>query len=187
MRRVCGQGLRRARRVALVVTRSLTFSAHSVIGGHAAGEAFVLDEPLSFWGGLNSATGLITDPHHPQHGLNVAGKVLALPFGRGSSSASSVMTEAVRLGTAPVGLVMVETDEIITLGALVGQELYGITTPISLVDRTSYGAIATGDIVAIKPGSITLTAPSRQAAARRYAGSKPGANTVTGCDQICTD
>ena len=97
-----------------------------MVPGSAEGPALVLDEPLSLWGGLDASTGRIIDHHHPQHGTCVSGSILFLPFGRGSSSASSVLAEAVRLGTAPRAFVLQERDEIIALGSLAAEETYGL-------------------------------------------------------------
>ncbi len=121
----------------------------TLVAGPAAGPAFVLDEPLSFWGGLDAETGRITDAHHPQVGESIAGTVLVMAVGRGSSSASSVLAEAIRLGTAPRAMVMRESDEIIVLGAIVAEELYGITMPIVLVSAETMAGIATGESVTI--------------------------------------
>ena len=52
------------------------------------GVALVLEAPLSLWGGLDPATGLIVDARHPQRGVSVTGTVLVMPAVRGSSSSS---------------------------------------------------------------------------------------------------
>jgi predicted aconitase with swiveling domain len=104
--------------------------ARTLVAGSAEGEALVLDEPLSFWGGVDPATGDVIDVHHPQHGANVAGRVLVMPSGRGSSSSSSVLAEAIRSGTAPAAIVLLEPDPIVALGAIVARELYGATIPV---------------------------------------------------------
>ncbi|HEX6988308.1 MAG TPA: DUF126 domain-containing protein, partial [Bacillota bacterium] len=72
-----------------------------LVDGTASGPLLRLDEPLSFWGGLDPASGRIIDRRHPQHGLAVTGRVLLMPGGRGSSSSSTVLAEAIRLGTGP--------------------------------------------------------------------------------------
>ena len=58
-----------------------------VFAGDCSAETLVLDEPLSFWGGLDPKTGLIIDEQHPQKGQSVAGRVLLMPGTRGSTSA----------------------------------------------------------------------------------------------------
>ena len=40
--------------------------ARTLVPGNAEGRALVLDEPLSFWGGVDPETGDITDVRHPQ-------------------------------------------------------------------------------------------------------------------------
>ena len=50
--------------------------ARVLIPGLARGEALVLEESLSFWGGFDPAEGRIIDVHHPQYRQQVAGKIL---------------------------------------------------------------------------------------------------------------
>lgn len=95
-------------------------------------QVLALTEPLSFWGGLDPLTGAIIDVHHPQRGANVAGKVLHMPHGRGSSSSPSVLAEALRLGTGPIAIVLEESDPMVWLGAYVAEKLYGITCPVTV-------------------------------------------------------
>lgn len=128
-----------------------------VIAGSAAGPALLLDEPLSLWGGLDATTGLVIDPHHPQHGVCVTDTILFMPFGRGSSSASSVLAEAVRVGTAPAAFVLAEADEIIALGSLVAEEIYGTVTPVLLRTPNTSLAVSTGDLVTIANEEIAIT------------------------------
>jgi predicted aconitase with swiveling domain len=53
-----------------------------MVAGEASGEVLRLDEPLSFWGGLDPTTGRIIDRRHPQVGESVADRVLVMPSGR---------------------------------------------------------------------------------------------------------
>ena len=117
--------------------------------GVASGEALVLDEPLSFWGGLDPETGLLIDVHHPQCGAALAGRVLVMPSGRGSSSSSYVLAEAIRAGTAPVAVVLGERDSIVALGAIVAAELYGIDVPVVVAPGA---ALETGHEVTVRAG-----------------------------------
>ncbi|MFN8445944.1 MAG: DUF126 domain-containing protein [Caldilineaceae bacterium] len=86
--------------------------------------------PLSFWGGVDSSSGRIIDPHHPDCGLILTGKIVLMPRARGSSSSSSVLAECIRRGTAPRAIVLEEADPIILIGALVAEELYGLHMPV---------------------------------------------------------
>lgn len=102
----------------------------ALVSGRARGEVVVLSEGLSFWGGYDPGTGRIIDRSHPQNGATLAGKIVYMPHGRGSSSASSVLAEALRLGTGPAGIVLGEPDQILVVGALVAKLLYGVECPI---------------------------------------------------------
>lgn len=101
-----------------------------VVGGEAHGPLLVLDEPLSFWGGVDPQTGWVIDVNHPQVGVSLAGHIVAMPHGRGSSSASAVLAETMANGTAPAGFVLNEIDPILMVGSLVGRHLYGVPCPI---------------------------------------------------------
>ncbi|MDC5697058.1 DUF126 domain-containing protein [Intrasporangium calvum] len=111
--------------------------------GRAAGPVLVLDAPLSFWGGTD-LSGRIIDRHHPQHGECVAGTILAMRSGRGSSSSSSVLAEQIRQGTAPAGLVLAEPDPIIVVAVVVAQELYGRSVPVVLVPPSRFASLRSG-------------------------------------------
>ena len=131
----------------------------SYVGGDAEGVALVLDAPLSFWGGVEAETGCIIDASHPQRGACVAGRILVMPGARGSSSSSSVLAEAIRLGTAPRGIVLASPDPILTVGALVARSLYGLSCPIVVCPIEGF---ATGDRLRIAcaeaSGEATLSA-----------------------------
>ena len=132
-------------------------AARVLVAGEARGPVLALDEPLSFWGGFESETGTIIDQAHPQVGASLTGKIVMMTVGRGSSSASSVLAEAIREGTAPAALILQESDEIIVLGAIVADEIYGIVMPIVIVDAETYDEIAAAPAAVIAPdGSISL-------------------------------
>lgn len=141
------------------------FKARTLIEGSASGEALVLSEPLSFWGGLDSARGEIIDRHHPQAGEVVSGRVLVMPRGRGSSSSSSTLAEAFSVGTGPAAIILAEADPIVALGALVVQELYGSSPPVVVLEPDSYARIATAAHVSVHapengPAIIQVTDPA---------------------------
>lgn len=125
-----------------------------LLAGAARGRALVLDEPLSMWGGLDPSSGTIIDRRHPQAGASVTGTVLVMPAGRGSSSAASVLAEAIRLGTAPVGLVLAEPDDILLVGVLAAEELYGTTCPIVVAAADTYASLTTDDDIEIGPDGL---------------------------------
>jgi uncharacterized protein len=100
-----------------------------------------LAEPLSFWGGFDAATGLVTDRRHPDLGRCLTGAIVRMTAARGSSSGSSVLAEAIRRGTAPAGFLVRERDAILLLAALVAQDLYARTCVIVQLDKAAYDAL----------------------------------------------
>lgn len=115
------------------------------------GRALVLAEPLSLWGGMDAATGMLIDAHHPQRGASLTGRVVVMPSGRGSSSSASVLAEAVRAGTAPAAIVLGEPDLILAIGAAVADELYGTRVPVVVISPDQIAGIEDGAEIRIGP------------------------------------
>lgn len=102
----------------------MELTAEPLIAGKAAvGICLALSAPISFWGGVDPASGTIIDARHPQRGRNIAGTILALPGTIGSSSASAVLLELVHAGRAPAALLMDAPDAILLLGLVVAREM----------------------------------------------------------------
>lgn len=126
------------------------------VAGEASGAVLRLPSPLSFWGGVDAGTGRIIDRDQPHCGADLAGRVLVMPSGRGSSSSSSVLAETIRNGTGPVAIVMERPDPIVTAGAMVARSLYGIVCPVvvapidGLEDAASVTITVDGDMARIE-------------------------------------
>ena len=125
--------------------------------GVAEGEVLVLTEPVSFWGGVNHH-GEIIDVHHAQHKAKMTDKILVMPSGRGSSSATAVLAELIRTGNGPLGIVMLQCDTILVIGALVSAEIYGISMPIVELGQAEYDQLTDGMNVAITADSQSQVA-----------------------------
>jgi uncharacterized protein len=108
------------------------------------GAALVLEEPLSLWGGMDPASGEVIDGHHAQRGVNLSGRVVVMPSGRGSSSSASVLAEAVRARTAPAAILLGEPDLILSIGSSVAEELYGRLVPVVVLAESALAAISDG-------------------------------------------
>lgn len=104
--------------------------------GSAAGRLFVLQKPLSFWGGVDPLKGTVADPRHPQYGAPLAGRILVMERTIGSSSSSAIMLELLRNGVSPAGIVLGRPDAILMLGILVARELGYPTVPVVQVDES---------------------------------------------------
>lgn len=113
-------------------------------------------EPLSFWGGYDQRTGEIIDRRHPLSGQIAAGRVLALPFTRGSSTTSAVLLEAVRAGVAPLALLTIDVDAFLALASIVAKELYGRSLPVLALSQDVFDTLVSGQRIAIKRDGTIL-------------------------------
>lgn len=126
--------------------------------GAAEGPVLSLDEPLSFWGAFEPRTGVILDVHHPQRGRCVKDTVLVMTETRGSGSAPGAIAEAIRLGTAPVAIILAEPDINLAVGAEVAATLYGRGCVVACVSREELTLLRVAKRIAIaEDGAVTLT------------------------------
>ena len=96
-----------------------------MVEGNASAEALVSQTALSFWGGVNAATGMIQDVHHSLCDNNLTDMVLCIPYDRGSCSSSGVMLEMIRQGTNPCAILCIEAEAVLALGPIIGERMYG--------------------------------------------------------------
>ncbi|KAJ5087314.1 Aconitase/3-isopropylmalate dehydratase large subunit alpha/beta/alpha subdomain 1/3 [Penicillium angulare] len=115
-----------------------TIEAKQIIPGHADGEIIVSDIALSFWGGVDPKTGIVIDSHHPLVGKCIAGKILAIPSGRGSCTGSGIILEMILNNTCPKALIFGREEIILTIGVLIAQEMFQKSIPVLQVPISSY-------------------------------------------------
>jgi predicted aconitase with swiveling domain len=97
----------------------MILSGRKVVGGMAKGEALVSTDPVSFYGGVDPDSGVITEPGHSLCGECITGKVFVFPTGKGSTVGSYIIYRMKKQGTAPVAIVNVETEAIIATGCVI--------------------------------------------------------------------
>lgn len=127
-----------------------------LVPGAAEGRALVIRSGLSFAMGVDVASGRVVDVHSPARGELLGGRILVMPSGRGSSSASTSFAECIRLGTAPAAILLGEIDEILVVGAIVARTLYGRLCPIVQLSRSALAAVEDGAPVTIDDSVVTL-------------------------------
>ncbi len=113
----------------------------TLVAGDAGGELLSAEVGLSFWGGVDPQTGIVIDQHHPLRNQSLAGRVLAIPSGRGSCSGSGVLLELILNGHAPAAIVICEREEILTLGAMVAEVVFDRSIPVLRVDREVFARL----------------------------------------------
>jgi predicted aconitase with swiveling domain len=129
---------------------NITLQGRAILRGEARGKALVGNEPLSFWGGYDWKTGEIIDRRHRLSGSNAKGKILAVPFTRGSSTTTAVLLEAIRAGTAPAAILTTDTDFFFALASVVADELYRSPLPLVALTESDFAKLRTGDDITVK-------------------------------------
>jgi predicted aconitase with swiveling domain len=126
-----------------------TLHGQPIIQGQASGQALVSSEPLSFWGGYDYHTGTIIDQRHPLVGQQAAGRILAVPFTRGSSTTTAVLLESVKAGTAPAAILTTAPDSFFTLASIVADEMYAKPIPLIVLATQDFALLQSGQVITI--------------------------------------
>ena len=117
--------------------------------GKTEGVAIVSKEPIGFYGGIDSKTGVVIEKGHPLEGKSVTDKILVFPCGKGSTVGSYVIYGLKKNGVAPKGIVNKETETIVATGV--------ILAGIPCVDQIDIDKIHDGDTVVLDADQATVT------------------------------
>ncbi|WP_294927726.1 aconitase family protein [uncultured Paracoccus sp.] len=132
----------------------MTNPATAILAGSAEGPIIASDEALSFWGGVDPATGKVIDIHHPLHGQTITGSVLMMPSTRGSCTGSGVMLDLVLSGRGPAALVFCQPEDVVTLGALIAAEMFGKRLAVLRLSPQAFDRLARQPSARITPDRI---------------------------------
>ena len=127
----------------------MNLTGRSISKGTAEGELLKTDTPISFLGGVDPRTGNIIDANHPLAGQNIKGKVLAFPYGKGSTVGSYVLYALSRNGTAPAAVINTECETIIAIGTIIAG--------IPAVDRLEGDLPENGTVVTVNGTEGTVS------------------------------
>jgi predicted aconitase with swiveling domain len=106
--------------------------------GDAEGDALVTSQPISFYGGVDPATGEIVERGHELRGECVKGRVLVFPYGKGSTVGSYILYRLRKGGLAPAAIVNERCETIVAVGAIISE-----IPCVDMVDITKIGRGAT--------------------------------------------
>jgi predicted aconitase with swiveling domain len=102
--------------------------------GRAEGIGLVTKQAISFYGGVDPQTGVVTEKEHELEGKSIAGKILVFPQGKGSTVGSYIMYRLKKNGHAPAGIINRECEPIVAVGAIIGE-----IPMIDKLERDIYG------------------------------------------------
>ena len=127
-------------------------AGRAIVAGEAEGDALVTNDALSFWGGYDFHTGEIIDKHHPLAGVRAGGRILAVPFSKGSSTTTAVLLEAVRAGTAPAAILTTGADAFFALASIVADVMYGKSFPVVALTPDDFASLRSGEPLIVDRG-----------------------------------
>lgn len=119
-----------------------------IFKGRAKGEALVTEMPISFYGGVDPNTGVVTEKGHQLNGQSVKGKILVFPQGKGSTVGSYTLYRMKKNGVAPAGIINKECETIIAVGAIISE--------IPCIDKVDVSKIKTGNEVTIEDNTAII-------------------------------
>lgn len=122
----------------------MEIAATCVLPGNGNGTLLFTQQAISFWGCVDPLTGNISDKRHELFGESISGKILAFPFGKGSSTGSLMLLELLRLNLAPEAIINVRTEPLLATGPVVGKHVYGKTFPIVNIDEADFHLLNSG-------------------------------------------
>ena len=129
----------------------------TLIAGEAEGPVLFSDTGLSFWGGVDPLTGVVIDHHHPLFGRSISGTMLAIPSGRGSCTGSCVMLELILNGVAPKALILEQREDILPLGVIIAQEMFGLSLPVVQIDPEHFAALGHVTFAKLEGGYLSYS------------------------------
>jgi len=129
-------------------------TGRKIVKGKASGQAIVTREAISFNGGVDNMTGVVTEPGHELEGQNISGKVLVFSTGKGSTGGSYKIYDMVSRGTAPVAFIQATPEAITTIGAIIGN-----IPVVSGFEQDPTVAILNGDFIELDAdaGTVSVT------------------------------
>lgn len=130
-------------------------TATRILPGTGEGPVLAMDQGISFWGGVDPEAARIIDEHHPAYRAELNGRVVMMPTSRGSCSGSGVILDMMLSGLAPAALIFSEAEDVATLGALIGAEMFGRSLPVLRVSPDDFARLAQADHLTITENAIT--------------------------------
>lgn len=129
--------------------KQLTLQGRKIVEGKVQGEALVTKECISFMGSINPKTGFVIERGHELEGKCLQGKILVFPSSKGSTGGSYMLYDVVKNGVGPIGIVNIEAESIVVIGAIIAD--------LPMVDRIDIKQIETGDFITMDASTGLIT------------------------------
>jgi predicted aconitase with swiveling domain len=121
------------------IMKTFEMKGRKIVEGVVEGEALVTSEPISFMGSINPKTGYVIEKGHDIEGAWLKDKILVFPCSKGSTGGSYMLYDVVKNGVGPRGIINIEAESIVVIGAIVAK--------LPMVDKIDISKIKTGDYI----------------------------------------
>ena len=119
----------------------MKLSGRTIYPGSAEGEALVSRMGISFYGGVDPETGVITEAGHDLQGQSIAGRVLVFPSGKGSTVGSYILYRLQQNGHAPAAILNAACETITAVGCIIAE--------IPCLDQLDLALLQTGQQIKV--------------------------------------
>ena len=130
-----------------------TFKCTKISGGKSEAEVIVSKDALCFYL-VEPTTGVVVEKNHDIQNQTIAGKILIMPSGKGSSVVQADgMYKLSQKGLEPKGIIVEQADTVLVSSAIIME-----TPMVHKVDKAFYDNIKTGMKVILDAdkGEITI-------------------------------
>ncbi|MHB8547165.1 MAG: aconitase X swivel domain-containing protein [Nitrosotalea sp.] len=103
-----------------------------IVRGKAQGSLLVAKNPINFLGGIDKKTGLVHDKKHDLFGKSIGNKILAFPFGVGSSVGAYTIYSLKYNNCAPLAMICLKADLTTASGCAISN------IPLVVADKNDY-------------------------------------------------
>lgn len=129
-----------------------TYKCRSIADGKAEGEVIISDDSICFYL-VEPETGIVVEKNHPLKGKSIAGKILIMPSGKGSSVVQADgLYKLAKHNNSPKAMIIQYPDPVLVSSAIIME--------VPLVDRVEesfYGEIKDGDILEVDAEKELIT------------------------------
>jgi len=123
---------------------SLVYQGRSICNGLAEGEALVTKQGISFLGGVDPETGIITEVDHELHGERLGGKILVLPSLKGSAGGMWILIRLAASQKGPKAVIVAQADTI-----LIGAVIIGEIPTVDSLPAEAFQTLKSGELLKV--------------------------------------
>ena len=106
-----------------------------IVKGMAKGSILIAKNPLNFLGGIDKKTGIVHDKNHDLFGKSIGNKILAFPFGIGSSVGAYTIYSLKYNKCAPLAMICLKADLTTASGCAISN------IPLVVANKNDYDSL----------------------------------------------